>query len=127
MTEELEEYLLVVEIPGKRLAKIKFIRVLAPITIQQILKKLPAPTRIIKFGKKLLMNLPLRVKIEKPSKKVEGGDVAYWPMSQALCIYLEETETPSPVVIVGKVVEGLEILREIPSGTGVTIRKVNGA
>ncbi|MCS7385575.1 MAG: cyclophilin-like fold protein [archaeon GB-1867-005] len=127
MIEELEEYLLDIELPGNQSAKIKLIRILAPITIQQIVKRLPISTRIVKFGKQLLINLPLKVKIDKTSKNVKAGDVAYWPISQALCIYLEETKIPSPVIIVGKVVEGMEILKQIPSGAGVTLKKGRAA
>jgi len=61
--------------------------------------------------------------IEKASPTVEKGDLAYWPMGSALCIFWGETKPYSPVNIVGKVTKNLELFEKVKSGTKIVIEK----
>jgi len=120
-----EEYIIEIEAPSIRPIKIKLIRIKAPLTIQALIKKLPLTTRISKFGKQVIINIPIKTIVEKTSREVKKGEVAYWHASQAMVIYLEDMKLMSPVVIIGEVIKGLEILNEIRSGLGVQIRRVS--
>lgn len=125
MNPKYERYLLQMRIPPDIKVKIELIRKNAPLTIQSILGKLPFRTRIKKFGDQLIIYFPIKFKAEKTTTKLKRGDVAYWPLSQAICIYLKDTEISSPVTIIGRVSEGLEKLPDITSGLGVTISRIN--
>jgi len=125
MKSKYEKYTIKLKIPQDIEVKIELIRKIAPLTIQAILKNLPFNTRIKKYGKQIILYFPIKFKAEKTTVNVKRSDVAYWPLSQALCIYLEDMRTSSPVILVGKVTEGLNLLAKIASGTGVIISEIN--
>lgn len=124
MKSKYEKYLVKLEIPTNIEVKIELIRKNAPLTIQEILRKLPLKTRIKKYGKQIIIYFPIKFKAEKTTNNLKKGEVAYWPLSQALCIYLENMKTSSPVILIGKITEGLEHLINITSGIGVTISEI---
>lgn len=125
MQSKHEKYIIKLKIPRNINIKIELIRKSAPLTIQAILKNLPFITRIKKYENQIIMYFPIKFKAEKTTTNVQKGDIAYWPLSKALCIYLEDIKTRSPVILVGKVINGLELLTNVTSGIGVTINEIS--
>ncbi|MHA1974736.1 MAG: hypothetical protein ACTSW1_17195 [Candidatus Hodarchaeales archaeon] len=60
-------------------------------------------SRIVVRNSEVIIPIKLgRVGPENSVKKIKRGDVAYWPQSQILIIYLKDKEVEYPVNLVGK-------------------------
>lgn len=75
------------------------------------------------WKEEVYFNIPVKMGNEKPAPTVEQGDLAYWPMGSAFCIFWGKTQPYSPVNIIGKVTENLEIFQKVKSGTKIIIEK----
>jgi len=106
-------------------AKGEFIRFLTPITIERITKNLPIEGRATIWKEEVYFEIPIKMGLEKAKGKVEKGDIAYWPMGSAICIFYGETQPYSPVNILGKITENLELFRQVKSGTIIKIEREN--
>ena len=60
---------------------------------------------------------------EKAVRIVDAGSLAYWPMANSVCIFYGKMQPYSPVNIIGRVVEGHDIFKNLDSGTRVRIEK----
>ena len=106
-------------------AKGEFIRFLTPITIERITKNLPIEGRAAIWKEEVYFEIPIKMGLEKAKGKVEKGDITYWPMGSAICIFYGETQPYSPVNILGKITENLELFRQVKSGTIIKIERDN--
>ena len=105
-------------------AKGEFIRFLAPRTVEAILKKLPLEGRAAPLNGGSYFEVQLKMGPEKATKNVAAGTMAFWPFGSALCFFYENSKTYTPVNIIGKVFENLEVLRKAKMGTRVRVEKV---
>lgn len=101
----------------------ELVRYLAPRTVDAIVKKLPLEGRAALWMEEVYFEIPVKLGEEKAQPTVEQGMIAFWPMGNALCIFYGETQPYSPVNIVGKVTENLELFRHVKSGTRITVEK----
>jgi hypothetical protein len=101
----------------------EFVRYLAPRTVDAIVKKLPLEGRAALWMEEVYFEIPVKLGEEKAQPTVEQGTIAFWPMGNALCIFYGETQPYSPVNIVGKVTENLELFRHVKSGMRITVEK----
>jgi len=99
-------------------------RLTAPLTVAEILKRLPIKARVIPSMEGISILLDIRRGTEKPVTEVEAGTIAYWPRQDALCIYPKETKTYNPVNKLGVIYEGLEIFSGVRSGTRIVVEKI---
>ncbi|MCK5403428.1 hypothetical protein KAI60_04875, partial [Candidatus Bathyarchaeota archaeon] len=60
---------------------------------------------------------------EKAVLTVEKGTIAYWPMGSAFCIFFEKSQSFSAVNRIGKVVEKIDLFKDVVSGTKIRIEK----
>jgi hypothetical protein len=60
---------------------------------------------------------------EKAKGSVEKGTIAFWPMGSAICIFYGESQPYSPVSILGKITENLELFSRVKSGTKIRVEK----
>lgn len=102
----------------------ELIRHMAPRTVDAILKKLPVEGRAALWKEEVYFEVPMKTGEEKPKPTVEKGTISYWPMGSAICIFYGESQPYSPVNIVGKVTENLELFRQVKSGTKIRIEKL---
>jgi hypothetical protein len=102
----------------------ELVRYLAPRTVDAIVKKLPLEGRAALWMEEVYFEVPLKLGEEKAQPTVEQGTIAFWPMGNALCIFYGETQPYSPVNIVGKVAENLELFRHVKSGTRIMVEKL---
>jgi hypothetical protein len=58
---------------------------------------------------------------EKAKRTVEEGTIGYWPMSSAICIFYGKSQPYSPVSILGKITNNLEIFRQVKSGSKIRV------
>jgi len=101
----------------------ELIRHLAPRTVEAITRKLPFEGRAALWKEEVYFEIPVKMGEEKAKPKVERGTIAYWPMGSALCVFYGESQPYSPVSIVGRVTENLELFARVKSGTKIRVEK----
>ncbi|MFX1318952.1 MAG: cyclophilin-like fold protein [Promethearchaeota archaeon] len=99
-------------------------QVLAPRTIDKILKILPINSRIHLWKKELYFEIGIRMGSEKALSSCEAGDVAYWPQGDAICIFFEKMAPYGKVNPLGKVVQidFEEVFSSLHSGMAISLR-----
>ena len=101
----------------------EIVRIRSPRTADAILRGLPIEGMSALWQEEVYFGIPIKMGNEKASPTVEPGDLAYWPMGSAFCIFWGETQPYSPVNIIGKVNKNLELFKKIKSGTKIIIEK----
>ena len=101
----------------------ELIRIRSPRTTDAILRALPIEGMAALWQQEVYFDIPVKMGIEKASPKVKNGDLAYWPMGSAFCIFWGDTQPYSPVNIIGKVTKNLELFKQVKSGTKIIIEK----
>ena len=107
-------------IEGLGSAEGELVRFLAPRTIDFITRKLPIEGRAAVWKEEVYFEIPIKMGEEKAKPTVETGTIAFWPMGGALCVFYGKSQPYSPVSILGKITENLEVFKQIKSG--ITIR-----
>lgn len=108
-------------IEGLGQAEGELVRFLAPRTIDAIVRKLPVEGRGAIWQEEVYFEIPLKMGEEKAKRTVEEGTIGYWPMGSAICIFYGKSQPYSPVNILGKVTNNLEIFRQVKSGTKIRV------
>jgi len=102
----------------------ELIRHMAPRTVDAILKKLPLEGRAALWKEEVYFEIPVKMGEEKSRARVEKGDLAFWPMGNALCIFYGESQPYSPVNIVGRVTKNLELFERVKSGSVIRVERL---
>ncbi|MCZ2855692.1 MAG: cyclophilin-like fold protein [Candidatus Bathyarchaeota archaeon] len=102
----------------------QLIRHLAPRTVEAITTQLPIEGRAALWKEEVYFEIPVKMGNEKAKAKVKKGQIAYWPMGSALCIFHGETQPYSPVNIVGEITKGLELFERVESGTRIKVERI---
>ena len=111
-------------IEGLGEAEGEFISFLSPRTVDALIKKMPIEGRGAMWKEEVYFETPVKLGNEKPRRKVEVGDIAYWPMGSAICIFYGTSQPYSAVNMLGHVTKGLELFRFAKSGTKITVTKI---
>ncbi len=101
----------------------EIVRIRSPRTADAILRNLPIEGMAALWQQEVYFDIPVKMGTEKASPTVEKGDLAYWPMGSAFCIFWGETQPYSPVNVIGKVTKNLELFEQVKSGTKIIIEK----
>jgi hypothetical protein len=105
-------------------ARGEFIRFLAPRTIETLIHLLPLQGRVAIWKDQYYFGVPVKSGPEKATLEPAEGDIAYWPMGNSFCIFTKQMRPHSPVNRIGKVITGLEIFRNVPSGTPIKVERL---
>jgi len=100
-------------------------RIHAPLLVEEIKFRLPLEGRIALVRNELQITLGISKGNAKPTNEVRKGDIAYMPLGDALCIYLDDGHTYSQVNILGKVTSDagrINSLRGVRRGSMVHIK-----
>ena len=124
MAESLARIKIRIKIAGVGHALGELNRLTAPLTVGDILKKLPINSRTIPSQGCVSIIIGLKRGVEKPVNQVEPGTIAYWPQAGSLCIYPSATRTFGPVNRVGIISSNLEIFRNLKSGSRILIEAI---
>lgn len=100
------------------------IRILSPRTVDAIIRLLPLEGRAILQHSKVYFEIPLKMGIEKPRGTVKKGDMAYWPLGKALCIFFDDMRPHGPVNLIGQITEGIDLFAKVKSGTKIRVEKI---
>ncbi|MEM3577229.1 MAG: cyclophilin-like fold protein [Candidatus Bathyarchaeia archaeon] len=112
-------------IEGLGEAEGELVRFLSPRTVDMIVRKLPIEGRAALWKEEVYFETPVKMGEEKAKGTVEKGTIAFWPMGSAICVFYGESQPYSPVNILGKVTENLEIFSKVKSGTKIRVELVN--
>ena len=101
----------------------ELIRFSAPLTYRILMSKMPLEGRLHSQPGGYSFIVGIRRGTEKAVKAVKAGDIAYWPMQDAVVIYTEDTRPYSPVNTFGKVTENLGLFSGLRSGAKIRIER----
>jgi len=102
----------------------ELIRHMAPRTVDAIVKRLPIEGRAALWKEEVYFEIPIKMGKEKARPKVEKGNLAFWPMGNALCVFYGESQPYSPVNIVGRVTKNLGIFERVKSGSVIRVERL---
>ena len=75
------------------------------------------------WGEEVYFNVPLQMDNENPSPSAVAGDICYWSPGPAFCVFFGKTQPYSAVNHIGKVTEGLKILKSVTAGDQIVLRR----
>lgn len=113
-------------IEGLGEAEGELVRFLAPRSVDNIVRKLPVEGRAATWKEEVYFEIPVKMGEEKAKPTVEMGTIAFWPMGSALCIFYGGSQPYSPVSILGKITNNLEIFKQVKSGTRIRVEQLIG-
>ena len=102
-------------------------------TGRAILKALPIESSANVWGDEIYFDIPISLEKEPDAREVVAvGDLGYWPVGSAFCIFFGPTpvsqgEAPqaySPVNIFGKVLGDAKAFKTVEAGSLVRVEKV---
>jgi len=105
-------------------AKGELIRFLAPRTIDALLRSMPLNGITALNQDMVYFKTPINIGVEKPKTQVDPGTVTFWPMGSAVCIFLKATQPYSPMNVIGKIKDNLQIFQKINSSKRIKLEKV---
>jgi len=108
-------------IEGLGEAEGELVRFLAPRTIDTIVRKLPVEGRAALWKEEVYFEIPVKIGEEKAKPNVETGDIAFWPMGSALCVFYGQSQPYSSVNILGKINKNLELFKQVKSGATIKV------
>ena|SRR5215210_2819563 len=105
----------------------ELIRYLSPLTVKRIVNNLPLSQLINNFQNKFLyVKLDLGIGVEKPINKFKKGDIAFSPISNSICIFIEDYNHNQQFNHIGYIKnESLHELLKTKTGDILTIKKAN--
>ncbi len=102
-------------------------------TAKAIWSVLPITGKANTWGDEVYFEIPVKVEQEPDARQdVEVGELGYWPMGHAFCIFFGPTPVSSgpkpraysPVNVVGRVLGDATAFRQVPDGAKVTLSRV---
>ena len=102
-------------------------------TAQLVWEALPITARANTWGDEIYFEIPVHTDQAADARAdVEVGELGYWPVGHAFCIFFgptpvssgDEPRAASPVNILGRVLGDATAFRQVPAGAKVTLAKV---
>jgi hypothetical protein len=96
---------------------------------------LPHAVRLSRWGEEYYGTCPLEVVDDAAAREdVEVGEIAYWPPGKALCLFFgptpastdERPRAASPVIPLGRITAGVELLKGLGSSIDAELRRADG-
>ncbi len=88
-----------------------------------IWQALPIEAAASLWGEEVYFDVPLSLEDEAPSPSATAGDICYWSPGPAFCIFFGKTQPYSAVNHVGRVVEGLDLFRDVAEGDRIVLSR----
>ena len=115
-------YAVVFKMEGLGEAKGELIRIRAPLTAENIWRAIPI-AGVASVWRNAEVYFPAGIKrgLEKATRKIEKGDIAYWPLGDAICVFHERVEPYSDVNVIVRITEGWALFSRVKLGTTLTL------
>jgi hypothetical protein len=98
-------------------------RVTAPRTVGTIVRHLPLEGPSMFKGDQVYFKVHLKLGVEKPRRNVDAKTIGYWPLGDAICIFLRDSKPYSPVNIIGRIISDPICLADRKAGSIMRIEK----
>jgi len=123
---EVGKYRVVFKIQGIGEAQGELTRRKSPLTAESVWRAIPIVGRASVWrNAEIYFPAGLKKGLERATRKVEKGDIAYWPLGDAICtFYGENVEPYSDVNIIGRILDGLSIFGKVKLGTTITLDRL---
>jgi uncharacterized protein len=95
-----------------------------PKTCDAIWRALPLEAEIEVWKEEIYFEIPVKVKLEKPTTKTTAGDVSYWPDGPAFCVFFGKSQPIGPINTFAVITEEIEDFRELKTGDKVKIERI---
>ena len=100
-------------------------------TAEAIWKALPIEARANTWGDEIYFSIPVHLEEENAQEVVEKGDLGYWPVGNAFCIFFgrtpasrgDEIRPASPVNVFGRLEGDPTIFKGVRSGEKVALEQ----
>ena len=100
-------------------------------TAEAIWEALPIKGYVNRWGDEIYFSIPVSLEPEDAQEVVSVGDLGYWPPGTAFCLFWgptpmsrgQEIRPASPVNVFGKIIGDASVLRQVASGTEITIER----
>jgi len=100
-------------------------------TAEAIWQALPIKGRVNRWGDEIYFSIPVSLEAENAQEVVTIGDLGYWPPGTAFCLFFgptpiskgQEIRPASPVNVFGKIIGDTDMLRQVASGTEITVER----
>ena len=102
-------------------------------TAQLIWEALPIEARTNLWGEEIYFSIPVKAGLEEGAREVvSAGELGYWPIGHAFCIFFgptpasrgDEIRAASAVNIIGKVSGDPKVFRKAKDGVKIMLEKV---
>lgn len=123
MSKELGKYPIKFRIRDIGETRGELIRIRAPKTAEKVWRSLPITAKANLWKEEVYFSIGIGLGREKPSKTAAKGDIAYWPMGDALCVFFGDTQPYSDVNICGRITGDIEIFGKVKSGQTIILEK----
>ncbi len=98
-------------------------------TAEAIWQALPITGSVNRWGDEIYFSIPVSLEPEDAQELVSLGDLGYWPPGTAFCLFFgstpmskgQEIRPASPVNVFGKIIGDTNLLRQVASGTEITV------
>jgi hypothetical protein len=102
-----------------------------PMTKDAIIRALPFEGRANVWGDEIYFNIPAGVEEENTQQDMEEGDIAFWPIGNAMCFFFGKTpvsdsEKPkaySPVNLFARVIGNSKVLKQVKDGDLIKVKR----
>jgi len=99
----------------------ELVRFMAPRTVDTIVRKLPVEGRAALWKEEVYFEIPVKMGEEKAKATVETGAIAFWPMGGAICVFYGRSQPYSPVSVLGKITQNLDLFKQVKSGATIKV------
>jgi hypothetical protein len=120
-TAEEGECIIEISTASQESFRIRLLRAVAPLTVSQIMRKLPLKSTVIIHEGKMYIPLDVDAKMDKTVKKAARGDVTYSTISKSMVIYMKDSEIQKPEIKLGQALD-IDELSKMKSGTSIILR-----
>lgn len=94
-----------------------------PAIVEALWQRLPIDAVANLWGEEVYFDVPLEMEDESPTPSSNAGDISYWSPGPAFCIFFGQTQPYSSVNHLGRIIEGLELFREVRTGDRIVLNR----
>jgi hypothetical protein len=116
MIEELSKIRIKFDIEDFGSADGELIRFSAPRTVENILNVIPIDGIVSKSNASIYFPTRLKLGREKAKSDINKGEITYWPLGSAICVFYGSSKPYSPMNLIGHITDNLEIFENIEIG-----------
>ncbi len=91
-------------------------RHLSPTTVGLLSRRSPLQGRLVKEEGFVSMLVNLEAGVEKGRTSFRRGEIAFFPRNGAVCFFLKDSSLSTPMNLLGRITEGLEVLEAVGPG-----------